>query len=108
MGDSPRPSEGADASSTREDEAPGVSSGGEGGEASGAGSLAEAHALQGSDPSWAPVLTDIREESEELMELGAEDAETFESAASSYRDPTHPLLSDEEQEDGGTYFGSGS
>ena len=87
-----------------------MSSEGEGDEAAGAGSLAGAHALQGSDPTWHPVLAEVRGdvESEELMELGAEDAGTFESAASSYRDTTHPLLSDEEHEDEGAYFGSGS
>ena len=110
MDGSPRPSDGADMSTARDnDTPPGVSSvAGEGGETSGAGSLAEAHALQGSDPSWAPLLTDIRaEESEEMMEVGAEDVETFESAASSYRDPTRPAPSDEELDDG-TYFGPGS
>ena len=97
MDGSPRPSEGADASSTRDDDTPpGVSSAGEGGETSGAGSLAEAHALEGSDPSWAPLLTDIRaeEESEEMMEVGnAEDAEIFESAALCTATPRvqHPL-----------------
>ena len=87
MGDSPRPSEGADASSTRDHEAPGVSS--ESPERSWARQVAEAQALEeSSDPSWAPQVTDVREESEEMMEVGhAEDAETVVSTAP-YRDPT--------------------
>ena len=61
MGDSPRPSEGADASSAREDETPGVSS-------------------ESPEQSWAQQVTDAQtqEESEEVMEVGyAEAAETL-------------------------------
>ena len=86
----------------------GVSSEGESAETSWAGQLAEAQALEeGSDPSWAPQVTDVRaDESEEMMEVGnAEDAEAVESRAS-YRDPTIPDLSDGEADEG-AYFGPG-
>ena len=64
--------------------------------------MAEAQALEESpDPSWAPQVTDVREESE-VMEVGyTEAAETVVSTAP-YRDPTIPDLSDEEA-DVGTY-----
>ena len=70
--------------------------------------VAEAQALEeSSDPSWAPQVTDVREEeSEEMMEVGnAEDAETVVSRAS-YRDPTIPDFSDGEADEG-AYFGPG-
>ena len=65
-------------------------------ERSWAGQLAEAPALEeSSDPSWAPQVTDVREEeSEEMMEVGhAEGAETVVSRAP-YRDPTIPDFSE--------------
>ena len=61
MGDSPRPSEGADASSTRDDETPGVWS-------------------ESPERSWAHQVTNAQtqEESEEVMEVGyAEAADSF-------------------------------
>ena len=100
MGDSPRPSEGADASSAREDETPGVSS-------------------ESPEQTWAQQVSDdarTQEESEEVMEVGyaevgyAEAAETLLSAAP-YRDPTVTDLSDEEASVGaygGKYVSFGS
>jgi len=91
MGDSPRPSEGADASSTRDDETPGLSS-------------------WSPERCWAHQVTDAQaqEESEEVMEVGyAEAAETLLSTAP-YRDPAVTDISDEEAGEGacGGSFGS--
>jgi len=85
MDGSPRPSEGAEESTAREDETQEVS--------------------ESPERSWAQQVSDAQalEESEEVMEVGyAEAAETLMSAAP-YRDPTIPDLSDDEEADVGTY-----
>ena len=84
MDGSPRPSEGAEESTAREDETQEVS--------------------ESPERSWAQQVSDAQaqEESEEVMEVGYVEAAEAVMATAPYRDPTIPELSSDGETDGGT------
>ena len=86
MDGSPRPSEGAEESTAREDETQEVS--------------------ESPERSWAQQVSNAQaqaqEESEEVMEVGYAEAAEAVMATAPYRDPTIPDLSSDGETDGGT------